>query len=316
MISGISDCDNKNDNSEHGWDKEHVTDFKHWLHYYVESSIPLLTITAPSQEVNKHAALIVGHGMSRCPLTACKLLKLGNLPCVDTSQFYSSYIVQDDNQIPYVEEEMDKFTQNDSFKLEAYIVPLERHVFLEAGAAVNICDTFIEAQKDQIEEAINNNVETIQEAADKNSDNKETYMAMIDALNISRDNPITIRYYLANSAEYKRDRIISSDNLGEKKFYGGVLMPKMVWVAEISSYKLYNMGYAFGEVVLDATASSKSKINSIILLRTSYTGAYRMPDESYMEFEQKIKDDIHYGDLSIVFSSFSNFKGMQHWTWD
>lgn len=93
-------------------------------------------------------------------------------------------------------------------------------------------------------------------------------------------------------------------------------MPKWVWVAEISSYKLYKMGYAFGEVVLDATASSKSKINSIILLRTSYTGAYRLPDESYMEFEQKIKDDIHYGDLSMVFSSFSNFKGMQHWTWD
>lgn len=60
-------------------------------------------------------------------------------------------------------------------------------------------------------------------------------------------------------------------------------------------------------VVLDATASSKSKVNSIILLRTAHMGVYRLLSESYSDFEQKIAKDKYNADLSVAFALYSNF---------
>lgn len=301
-----ADHEGQKDNPK-AWDDAHKTDFKDWFHYYVESAIPVLAITAPNQEVNKHATLVIGHGRNRKALDDCKTFKLGGLPCVDTAEFYDQYILQDDNQIPYVEEKIDEFTQKHNYKLEAFIVPLERHVFLEAASAVSICDTFIDSQKERIKEAIAVIAELLKTDLGKKDKNKEVYFELIDAVNVSEDNPITVRYYLANSADYKQKRISNSENIAEKKFYASVLMPKSVWVAEISTYKMYKTRYAFGEVVLDATASSKSKVNSIILLRTAHMGVYRLLSESYSDFEQKIAKDKDNADLSVAFAMYSNF---------
>lgn len=306
VCEGTADYKEK-DISLNAWDEVHTTDFKDWFHYYVESAIPVLAITSPNQEVNKHAILVIGHGRNRRALENCKIFNLGGLPCVDTAEFYDQYIVQDDNQIPYVEEKMDRFTQMHTYKLDAFIVPLERHVFLEAASAVSICDTFIDKQKERIKEAILNITELLKEGLKKEDKYKEEYFALIDALNVSEDNPITVRYYLANSADYKQNRITDSGKIDEKRFYASILMPRLVWVAEVSTYKMYEMGYAFGEVVLDATASSKSKVNSIILLRTAHMGAYRLPSESYSDFERKIAKDEYNADLSVMFTLYSNF---------
>lgn len=86
-------------------------------------------------------------------------------------------------------------------------------------------------------------------------------------------------------------------------------MPKSVWIAEISTYKFYEMGYAFAEVVLDATVSNLSKVNSVILLRTAHLGVYRLPSEAYNDFKAKIEKNKQYMDLSPVFAMFSNFIG-------
>lgn len=298
-----------NSGIEELWDSKHVTDFKKWFHYYVESGIPVLTITSPNQEVNKHAALVIGHGIKRKSLDECRIYKLGKLPCMDTSELYENYIVQDDNQIPYVEEKMDKFTRSKNYKLDAFIVPLERHVFLEASSAVSICDTFITEENDMVIEAIDYMVAECknQIALAKDDETKDQYLSLIDALTVSEDNPITIRYYLAKSAEYKQYRITNGVTQSDKTFYADVPMPKSVWIAEISTYQCYEMGFGFGEVVLDATASNQSRVNSILLIRMAHLGVYRLPDETYDDFNNKIKNQAHYMDLSSMLVLFSNF---------
>ena len=291
------------------WDNQHKTSFKNWFHYYIESAIPILMITAPSQDVNKHATLAIGHSNKRNSLKDIKKKFLGDLPCIDTSELYSCYIIQDDNQIPYTIEEMDKFTQKKNFKLEAFIVPLERHVFLDALSAINICDAFIEQEKDMIKNAINDIKEKyIQERNNTCDDNKrQQFDVLIKRTKPSEQNPIVVRYFLANSASYKEHRISNADSNDDRIFYANVPMPKAVWVAEISIFNLYELGYVFAEVVIDATASNRSKVNSILLLRIANFGVYRFPQETYDAFNDKIKKNKCDKDLKPIFSQFSNF---------
>lgn len=85
-------------------------------------------------------------------------------------------------------------------------------------------------------------------------------------------------------------------------------MPKSVWVAEISTFRCYQEGYVIGEVVLDATASSRSKVDSVILLRISGNGVYRLPQETYTDLEKKIAEKEENIMLPSMFIMYSNFQ--------
>lgn len=309
--AGGENCSGDDYTIEQTWDNQHITGFKEWFHYYVESAIPILTITAPSQEVNKHAALVIGHGQAQKSVDDCTIYRLGSLPCIDTAELYESYIVQDDNQIPYAEERMDRFTQQGNYKLSAFVVPLDRHVFLEASSAINICDTFIAQEQKMISDAIDNIIlkcrEKVRKTRDRGDEAYEQYEYMTESMSVSEDNPVTIRYYLANSAEFKRYRIKNAEVLKDKVFYADVPMPKTVWVAEISTYKLYKQGYAFAEIVIDATASNRSRVKGIILLKVANLGVYRSLEETYNDFKSKLEKKDQYTDLVPIFSLFSNF---------
>ena len=295
------------------WDSEHITDLKKWFHYYVESGIPLLTITAPNQETIKHAALVIGHGKKRKSVNDCRIYRLGGLPCMDTAELYEDYIVQDDNQVPYVEEKMDRFTSKNNYKLDAFIVPLERHVFLEAASAVDICDVFIEQENLLIRQALKFIRDAYVQRQKTVSDYqmKADYDEFISGGNVDDDNPVTVRYFLTNSAEYKRYRIYKAETMEDKRFYAEIPMPKSVWIAEISSYKWYEEGYAFSEIVLDATASNRTQADSIILLRAAHFGVYRLPDETYEDFRKKMLENKCCSNLSAVFDIYSNYRGKE-----
>lgn len=290
------------------WDEVHKTDFKNWFHYYIESAIPILTITSFRADEKKHAVLAIGHGRKRKQIKDCNVFRLGDYPCIDSSQLYDGYIINDDNQIPYVEEQMDHFTLHKNYKLEAFIVPLEKHVFLEAAAAVSICDAFIENQKERLKKAIDVLKDICYSMLGKaEEDAKSEWQELLRKLDVSVENPLVVRYYLANSAGYKQFRIKHCTNINEKEFYADVLMPKAVWIAEISTFQYYEMGYSIGEVVLDATASSRSKVDSVILLRISGNGVYRLPDETYDDLENKIKKEDDNILLSGLFEMYTNF---------
>ena len=61
------------------------------------------------------------------------------------------------------------------------------------------------------------------------------------------------------------------------------------------------MGYACAEIVLDATGSKRSHVNSIILLRMANSGIMRRPDEPYRSMGDQIKEDESNKKLSSVF---------------
>ena len=131
---------------------------------------------------------------------------------------------------------------------------------------------------------------------------------LIESISVSSENPLTVRYYLANSAEYKQFRIKNGIDIDEQIFYADVLMPKSVWVAEISTFRCYQEGYVIGEVVLDATASSRSKVDSVILLRISGNGVYRLPQETYTDLEKKLVEKEENIMLPSMFIMYSNFQ--------
>lgn len=310
ISENLVSSEKNNIGQKEAWDEQHITDLKKWFHYYVESALPVLAITAPNQEVNKHATLIIGHSKKKRSINDCRIYRLGKFPCMDTAEFYEDYIIQDDNQIPYIEEKMDRFTSTGNYKLEAFIVPLERHVFLEAASAVSICDAFVARENEMFANAIDNIIVEckIFLKNTKDDENKKQYSNLIDAMTISEDNPITIRYYLVNCADYKQYRIATGDSLSDKRFYADIPMPKSAWIAEISTYRCYEMGYAFAELVLDATASNQSKANSLLLLRVAQLGVYRLPNETYNDLRMKMVEHTAYTDLTGIFTLFSNFQ--------
>ena len=93
---------------------------------------------------------------------------------------------------------MDRFTQLKNYKLAAYIVPLERHVFLEASSAISIFDTVITEEGEMISAAVQYIIEQYRICAGKASDSKlkSEYQSLVDVMTVSEDNPIAIRYYL------------------------------------------------------------------------------------------------------------------------
>ena len=152
------------------------------------------------------------------------------------------------------------------------------------------------------------NKQAVEDSKIEIEENKNVFHQLIENLQVSLKNPLTIRYYLANSVEFKQYRIKNASNIEEKRFYAGILMPKLVWIAEISTLRCYEMGFSFGEIVLDATASSRSKVDSIILIRMISNGVYRLPEESYSDFEGKFGGECENCNLSGLFEMYSNFR--------
>lgn len=281
----------------------HPTNFKDWFHYYIESGLPILSIIGRDDFDYKHAILVIGHGKIENKLSDIRKRKIGKLVCIDTADLYSTYILQDDNRTPYVEEQMDKFTEDD-YSLDAYVVPLEKHAFLDASSAVGIFDPIIYEYGQTIEDKIcelNTEYNKIKLTSDD-----QNIAEILEGLKISEDNPLTLRYYMTNSAQLKKHRINSALKIEDKLFYADTLMPKVVWVSEISTYKLSKSGYILGEIILDATASNKSKLNSIILFRLSNEGGCRLPNEEFKDFNINLANGPD--KLSPLFSAFSNFE--------
>lgn len=289
---------------------DHRTTFKDWFRYYVGSSIPVIAITASNDENPRHAAVVIGYGQMRKPIEICQGYNLGKLFCIDVSEIYDGFVLQDDNQIPYCEEQMDAFTHTQRNKLEAYIVPLERHVFLDAPAAVSVFDSFFAQDSELIKEHLDDVIVELNGMviAEENCESKKEMNSLISALTESDSNPIVINYFLTNSAEYKRHRFSNGNTNAEKKFYASIPMPKSVWIAEISTFELYQEGLAFAEAVLDATASTLSGKNSLILWRVTNAGVFRLPSEQYAVIEKKMAEKMCEENLSSLFPLFHNGK--------
>lgn len=264
------------------------------FHYYVESGIPLITAVCNSREDIHHSIVIIGHD-ERSPYKQAKenikkqIFKYGTLNMIDSSSLYDRYITIDDNQYPYRSERFDHFSVTQNCKVEAFIVPLYRHILLDAEAAVSIIETIYKSSVGLLEA-------TLKQLTEEES---------VECQGNSIDNPIVLRYYLTTSRGFVDFRNRDTEYLEEKLFYNTTAFPKFIWVGEYSTLELYCKEKILGEIIVDATAPKYSGMGAIIAMRFGGRCASRQTDES-PEVLQKRLQDIQEQQARLVYSLYTN----------
>lgn len=264
------------------------------FHYYVESGIPLITAVCNEREDTHHSIVIIGHD-ERSPYRQTKeniknqKFTYGKLDMIDSSSLYDRYITVDDNQYPYRSERFAHFSIAQNCKVEAFIVPLYRHILLDAESAVSIIETIYKNSVGLLEA-------TLEQLSEEES---------IEYRGNSIDNPIVLRYYLTTSRGYVDFRNRDTEYLEEKLFYNTTAFPKFIWVGEYSTLELYCKGKILGEIIVDATAPKYSGIGAVIAMRFGGRCASRQTDES-PEILQKKLQDIHEQQARLLYSLYTN----------
>lgn len=248
--------------------------FHHIMHEYIESGIPVALGLryGPNQ---RHSVVGIGyrepavgtlaqHVTGAYDATSKKVVWV-----CDVADSISEYCIMDDNKPPY---QMVKCSlEGNELRLgepeiEYMMVPLYKRMFLEAADAHDICMSLLADDKFGIMQFLG-----------KNSPLEDTlkrhgYLGNVLELGL-RENPLTIRVFMASSRTFKRERdhVFQGSNPEIQQIYNQIAFPKFVWVCEISTPELFEEGKVFGEIIIDATASAEVKSNSFILLH--YPGA-------------------------------------------
>jgi len=260
----------------------------------VESGIPLITAVCNSREDIHHSIVIIGHD-ERSPYKQTKekineqIFEYGTLIMIDSSSLYDRYITIDDNQYPYRSEKFDHFSITQNCHVEAFIVPLYRHILLDAEAAVSIIETIY---KDSVE-LLKTTLEQLQEEES------------IEYPGNSIDNPIVLRYYLTTSRGFVHFRNKDTEYLEEKLFYSTTAFPKFIWVGEYSTLELYHEGKILGEIIVDATAPKYSGMGAIIAMRFGGRCAARQTNEP-PEVLQKRLQNIQDQQARLIYNLYTN----------
>ena len=195
--------------------------FDRLLYYYIESGLPVVA-SLPSK---KHAVTIFGHLSDYN-----KALPAGSVS--NSNGYVEGLVVNDDNHLPYqlipragsgAPAHPDNYVTSD---IEAFVVPLYEKIYLQA-------EHFEQLARNVIEKS------TISLGAVKSS--------------LTPDQ-VVMRILLTTSRSYKRVRLRTTPSLG--KIYSYTLMPKFIWVAELSTRDLYKQGKVFGEVIWDGTENA------------------------------------------------------------
>lgn len=238
------------------------------FHYYVESGIPLIMAICNRRENMYHSIIAIGHDERSPQKMQMKNLegevfKYGNLFMLDSASLYERYIIIDDNQYPYRSELFDHFSVAQNCSVEAFIVPLYRHILLDAESAVSVIETFYRDFHVLIESSL------------KQLEEEEELVCKGNSI----DNPVVLRYYLTTSRGFVSFRCRETEYLEEKIYYSTVSFPKFIWVGEYTTAELYCKGKILGEVVVDATAPKYSGVGAVIATRICGRCASRKNDE-------------------------------------
>ncbi len=248
------------------------------FHYYVESGIPLITAVCNQREEIYHSIVVIGHD-ERSPYRMKKesikrkIFRYGTLNMIDSSSFYDRYITIDDNQYPYRSERFDRFSMAQNCKVEAFIVPLYKHILLDAETAVSIIETIY---KDSV---------SVLQSSLEQLDEEENVGCQGDPL----DNLVVLRYYLTTSSGFVAFRNQDTGYLEEKLFYSMTSFPKYIWVGEYSTLELYRQGKILGEIIVDATAPKYSGMGAVIAMRFGGRCASRRTNEPPGVLQEKLQ---------------------------
>lgn len=235
-------------------------DFRKLFHYYVESGIPI-TLSLPG-----HSVVCIGHGEEEYDISNITSTVIGKLNYVDSSAFINNYVIIDDNNIPYSIEGYDHFSVFDR-EVKLFTVPLYKRIFLEANDAFTVFEFLLGRISSLI----------------------ERYLSTQRLNYEKKKNPLIKRIFLTSSRKYKKVRVTNAQSIETKKFYSEMLMPKFIWMCEISTYENYRKRKIIGEVVLDATAARYDHINSTILIRIGDIVGYRCPEEDFSMLSKRLQ---------------------------
>lgn len=257
-------------------------ELKRWLHYYIESGIPVaLNLMPVGTSGPGHSIVCIGHGQAKRTLFRSAMKKRWISwenrdtchPIINSADFYEDYTIVDDNQPVY---QIKNFAQLSSFpdmRVENIAVPLYKRMFMDAPDAAAIIRSILHHPQYGIDVWAENFLKPKED--------------------------VIIRLFMASSHGLKKYRIDTLSHPYAKEAYAIVPMPRFVWVCELYRVNDYCEGLendnlnAFGEIVIDATSSPSRGHNyrSLILMHYPHVIGVRFPDQPESIFDDMVNLD-------------------------
>jgi len=212
--------------------EQYPGEFEALLSCYIESGIPVIAAMINRTGSIAHALIAIGHEEIKDKQvdTLQPLLKTtNNVTISDYDSIEKDFIFIDDNQPIYQRASIKipaSHYQDQEWhtcKIEFFIVPLYTKIYLEAFEAKNYILNFL-------------------------TNGPEPLAANSDVL---------LRVFLASSRSFK-DKVAKDDTIQEnlKGILLETIMPKFIWVAELSDRSIIKQKMANGLVILDATEAN------------------------------------------------------------
>lgn len=247
-------------------------EMQRWLHYYIESGIPVAVNLSPLDNVGSgHSVICIGHGSLKENLVdkakQNKWLSWNtngkSHAIINSADFYEDYIIVDDNQPVYQVKSFNNLSSYQDMKVSDISVPLYKRMFLDAPDAYAIISSLLQHKQYGF------------------------YNWTGDFLAPNED--VVIRLFMASSHKLKQYRANTLDDVDMKKVYATLPMPRFVWVCELYRFSDYNNLNAFGEIIIDATSTYNCGAKSLILMNYLGEIAVRTPEQSDINFNMLIK---------------------------
>lgn len=245
------------------------------LHYYVESGIPVaVNLSSVGNMDSGHSIVCIGHGQINY-----KLLENAKKralvpwesrdnchPIINSADFYDKYVIIDDNQPVYQLRNYKKLSNYADLKISDIAVPLYKRMFLDAADAYEMVTAVLQDDYYGIKSW----------AGDYLSKNEE----------------IVTRFFMASAHNLKESRVKYNNDIGVKKLYATISMPRFVWICELYRLDDYKVLQSFGEIIIDATSAYNSGVRGIIMIRYFNNFLIRAPEQSNLEFDVVKSNDV------------------------
>jgi hypothetical protein len=249
---------------------EYRNDFERLLSSYIESGIPLIIAIENRYSGGNigHALLCVGHekvtemqidGLNPLDIsedTLNRLYKKKDIIIYDYDEVRKKFVFIDDNHPAYQKATLEgpalHYNSSDwhSCKITYFIAPLYPKIYLEAFEAKNFVLNFL----------VFNSVPLIEKSE------------------------IVLRFFLTSTRSFKDKVAINKEMQGDlKTLILTTVMPKFVWVAELSSKDLIKRKLANGLIIIDATEANTLSFKPLILAAYQDNIAYFDANNSNLE---------------------------------
>lgn len=252
-------------------------ELKRWLHYYIESGIPVAVNLVPiGISGTGHSMVCIGYGRTKKDLKR-KAVKRKWItwrerknahPLINSADFYEDYVVVDDNEPIYHLRNFKKLSLYPDMRLENLAVPLYKRMFLDAPNAYSTIRSLLQSRDFGIS-------------------------GWADSFLLPREDVIT-RMFMASSRSFKAFRMSTLKGMDLKELYMLIPMPRFVWVCELYRVDDYDALQAFGEIVIDATSAPNRGHRSLILMHYPSVIAYRMPEQADVGFDVMAELENHH----------------------